>query len=81
MIPVCFMGLTEAELTALASEGVSLTETNTMTDGMKDMLRSVMMAVGAVMLYMGYWDQSMVNEFVGGALGVFSAIWSWMAHE
>jgi hypothetical protein len=48
---VCLMGLSEAELTALASEGVLITERNTMLTGYKTYLVSgAMMLVAAAML-------------------------------
>lgn len=72
-------GLSEPELTALASQGAIIKRESKMTDSMKDMLRSVLMAFGAVLVYMGVMDEAMVNEMVGSALVLFSVVWSWAA--
>ena len=75
------MGLSTGEIGRLAAEGAySLMERKPMNDMTKDMLRSVLMGVGAVMVYMGWLDSASMQEWVGGMLSVASIAWAWFDH-
>ncbi len=50
-----------------------------MTDQMSGMVRHILTAVGAVIVYMGYMDEGGMEMFVGSALTMFGFVWSWMS--
>jgi hypothetical protein len=75
------MGFAMADFAALAAEGAYQLSERTMSAAFKDMARSVLMAVGAVMVYMGVMDAGMVEGFVGAALTIGSVFWSMTASE
>lgn len=43
------------------------------------MMRHVLGAVGAVLVYMGYLDEASSTEFVGGAMTILAFMWSWVS--
>jgi hypothetical protein len=75
------MGLTGSELMgALATEGAFQLMERKMSDMTKDMLRSVLAGVGAVMVWAGWMDAASVQEWVGAMLTIASFGWAWMDH-
>jgi hypothetical protein len=75
---LCLMGLSEAELSALAREGIQLKE-NKMDDKMKGVVRHVITAVGAVAVYMGFVDDATWMQVSGALMTMLGFAWSWMA--
>jgi len=72
------MGLTEAELSALAGERIQLKE-RIMDDKQLGVVRHILTAVGAVLVYMGYTDDG-TWAMVAGALATMAGfVWSWMS--
>jgi archaeosine-15-forming tRNA-guanine transglycosylase len=78
MLPLSLMGLSESELTALASEGVLITE-RTMDERTAGMIRHVLTSVGGLMVMMGYTDDATVLAVTGAAMTLLGFIWSYMA--
>jgi hypothetical protein len=78
MLPLCLMGLTEAELTALASEG-ALIRKQTMSEKTAGMIRHVLTAMGGLMVMMGYTDEMTVATVVGAIMTLVGFSWSWMS--
>jgi hypothetical protein len=72
------MGLSEAELSALAREGIQLKE-NKMDDKVKGVVRHVLTAVGAVAAYMGFIDDATWMQISGALMTMLGFAWSWMA--
>ena len=79
MLPVSLMGLTESELTALASEGVPIGRNQMGDEKFMGMVRHVMTALGAVAVYYGMTDEA-TWVMVGGALTTMVGfLWSYMS--
>jgi archaeosine-15-forming tRNA-guanine transglycosylase len=78
MLPLSLMGLTESELTALASEGILITE-RTMDERTAGMVRHVLTSVGGLVVMMGYADEATVLTMVGAVMTLIGFVWSWMA--
>jgi archaeosine-15-forming tRNA-guanine transglycosylase len=78
MLPLSLMGLSESELTALASEGVLMTE-RTMDERTAGMVRHVLTSVGGLVVMMGYADEATVLTMVGAVMTLIGFVWSWMA--
>jgi archaeosine-15-forming tRNA-guanine transglycosylase len=78
MLPLSLMGLSESELTALASEGVLITE-RTMDERTAGMIRHVLTSVGGLMVMMGYTDDATVLAVTGAAMTLLGFVWSYMA--
>lgn len=72
------MGLTESELTALASEGALIAENN-MGDKMAGMIRHVLTSLGGLLVMMGWTDEVTMAAVVGAAMTIIGFAWSWMA--
>lgn len=72
------MGLSEAELSALAREGLQLTETN-MDEKLLGVVRHVLTAVGAVVVYLGYTDDATWVTTMGAIMTMVPFVWSWMS--
>jgi hypothetical protein len=75
---LCLMGLSEAELSALAREGIQLKE-RTMDEKMMGVVRHVLTAVGAVAVYMGMTDDATWLSISGSIATLAAFAWSWMA--
>jgi hypothetical protein len=74
-----YMGISGLEMGRLASEGAYQLAEKTMDDKMMGVVRHVLTAVGAVMVYMGLVDDATWMS-VSGALATMAAFaWSWMA--
>jgi archaeosine-15-forming tRNA-guanine transglycosylase len=80
MLPLSLMGLSESELTALASEGVLMTE-RTMDERTAGMVRHVLTSVGGLVVMMGYADEATVLTMVGAVMTLIGFVWSWMAKK
>jgi hypothetical protein len=72
------MGLSEAELSALAREGIQLKE-NTMDEKMMGVVRHVLTAAGAVVVYMGLVDDATWLSVSGSIATLVGFVWSWVA--
>ena len=75
---LCLMGLSEAELLALAREGHQLTERK-MTEHTAGMVRHILTSIGGVLVMMGYTDEMTMATVVGAAMTLLGFAWSWMA--
>jgi hypothetical protein len=78
MLPLCLMGLTEAELTALASEGAPIRK-QTMSDKTAGMVRHVLTSIGGLMVMAGYTDEMTMATVVGAIMTLAGFVWSYMA--
>jgi hypothetical protein len=67
------------EYSAVSIDGISNSGAKAMTDQMSGMVRHILTAVGAVIVYMGYMDEGGMEMFVGSALTMFGFVWSWMS--
>lgn len=74
MLPLCLMGLTEAELTALASEGQPYMENKMMDPKLRSVTETVLGAVGAVMVYMGVTDDATWMQWSGGLMTMLALV-------
>jgi hypothetical protein len=72
------MGLSEAELSALAREGIQLKE-NTMDEKMMGVVRHVLTAAGAVAVYLGLVDDATWLSVSGSIATLVGFVWSWVA--
>jgi hypothetical protein len=77
--PLCLMGLSEAELSALAREGIQLKETGMMDERMMGVVRHVLTAVGAVAVYFGWTDDATWVTVMGSLMVMVPMVWSWMS--
>lgn len=74
------MGFSALEMGRLASEGAyQLTERRMMDDKMMGVVRHVLTAVGAWLVYMGYTDDGTWTMVAGAMATMFSFAWSWMS--
>jgi hypothetical protein len=67
------------EYSAVSIDGISNSGAKAMTDQMSGMVRHILTAVGAVIVYLGYMDEGGMEMFVGSALTMFGFVWSWMS--
>jgi hypothetical protein len=74
------MGLSEAELSALAREGIQLKE-NKMDDKIKGVVRHVLTAVGAVAVYMGFIDDATWMQVSGAVMTMLGFFFYWLSKE
>jgi hypothetical protein len=75
---LCLMGLSEAELSTLAREGLYLKE-RTMDEKMMGVVRHVLTAVGAVAVYFGFTDDATWVTVMGSLMVMVPMVWSWMS--
>jgi hypothetical protein len=75
---LCLMGLSEAELSTLAREGLYLKETK-MDDKQMGVVRHILTALGAVLVYMGYTDDGTWAMVAGSMATMVGLVWSWMS--
>ena len=75
------MGFSAGDFAALATEGAyQLMERRMMDPKLEGVVRHVLTAVGAVMVYMGYLDgDAAMTAWVGGAMTMVAFVWSWMS--
>lgn len=76
--PLCSDGLSLAELEALAAEGRILKE-NEMDEKLMGVVRHVLTAVGAVVVYLGYTDDATWVTTMGAIMTMVPFVWSWMS--
>lgn len=73
-----FMGLAASEMGRLASEAAYLTERN-MDEKKLGVIRHVLTAAGAVMVYMGWTDDATWTTVMGSLMVMVPMVWSWMS--
>ena len=81
MLPLCLMGLTEAELTALASEGALIME-KSMPSPMPSIQEAIRMMMWAMLGYMvaqGWLTEDLVTSVGTIGLAGITFIWRMMA--
>jgi hypothetical protein len=78
MLPLCHDGLSLAELTAIASDGVPIRRTN-MTEHTAGMVRHVLTSVGGLLVMLGYTDEMTMATVVGAIMTLVGFVWSWRA--
>lgn len=71
-------GLSLADLAQLGM-GESIMERTEMDQKLREVMTSILAAVGAVVVYGGFMNEAMWAEFAGGAAMVMSFMWTWLA--
>jgi hypothetical protein len=69
-------GLSPADLAQLGVGDFNM-ERNTMTEQWMGVVRHVLTAVGAVMVAMGYMDDTMWTTIMGAMMTLVPFVWSW----
>jgi hypothetical protein len=72
------MGLTRAELDALAEGGIQIKE-ETMDEKTMGVVRHILTAIGAVVVYAGWTDDQTWMTVMGSLMTMIPFMWSWMS--
>jgi hypothetical protein len=75
---LCLMGLTRAELDALAEGGIQIKE-ETMDEKMMGVVRHVLTAIGACVVYAGWTDDQTWMTVMGSLMTMIPFMWSWVS--
>ena len=75
------MGFAAGDFAALATEGAYQRMEKKMDEKLMGVVRHVLTAVGAVIVYVGYTDEATWTTTMGALMTMVPFIWSWMSKE
>jgi hypothetical protein len=75
------MGFSATEMGRLASEGAYQLKENKMDEKLMGVIRHVLTAVGAMLVYAGYTDDATWVTTMGAIMTMVPFMWSWMSKD